>query len=79
MGAGRFAAADDGQRAQHVEALHEAGRTVMLQPYLADIDTVGETALDLLRRWVQPRDPQRRDAAGAPRSTRSTPKTTSCS
>ena len=44
MGAGRFAAADDGAR-RHVEALHEAGRTVMLQPYLADIDTVGETAL----------------------------------
>jgi glutathione synthase/RimK-type ligase-like ATP-grasp enzyme len=44
MGAGRFTAADDGAR-RHVEALHRAGRTVMLQPYLADVDTAGETAL----------------------------------
>jgi glutathione synthase/RimK-type ligase-like ATP-grasp enzyme len=44
MGAGRFAAADDGAR-RHVEALHRAGRTVMLQPYLADVDIAGETAL----------------------------------
>jgi glutathione synthase/RimK-type ligase-like ATP-grasp enzyme len=44
LGAGRFTAADDGAR-RHVEALHRAGRTVMLQPYLADVDTAGETAL----------------------------------
>lgn len=29
----------------HVERLHAAGRTVMVQPYLAGVDTVGETAL----------------------------------
>lgn len=44
MGAGRFAAADQGAY-RHVEALHEAGRTVMVQPYLAGVDTAGETAL----------------------------------
>ena len=44
MGAGRFAAADDEAR-RHVEALHQAGRTVMVQPYIADVDTAGETAL----------------------------------
>jgi hypothetical protein len=44
MGAGRFTSTDDGAR-RHVEALHRAGRTVMLQPYLADVDIAGETAL----------------------------------
>lgn len=29
----------------HVEALHAAGKTTMIQPYLAQIDEVGETAL----------------------------------
>lgn len=29
----------------HVAALHDAGRTAMIQPYLADIDDSGETAL----------------------------------
>ncbi|MET7423857.1 hypothetical protein [Dactylosporangium sp. NPDC005555] len=31
--------------AGHVRRLQEAGRTVMVQPYLADVDTAGETAL----------------------------------
>jgi glutathione synthase/RimK-type ligase-like ATP-grasp enzyme len=44
-GAGRF---DQGARAAaraHAAALHEAGRTVMVQPYLDGVDTAGETAL----------------------------------
>jgi hypothetical protein len=32
----------------HVEMLHEAGRTAMIQPYLDDIDERGETALCFL-------------------------------
>ena len=45
MGAGRFAA-DDVQAAQaHVGALHDAGRIVLVQPYLSDVDVAGETAL----------------------------------
>jgi glutathione synthase/RimK-type ligase-like ATP-grasp enzyme len=44
-GAGRFDAdAHDAARA-HAASLHDAGRTVMVQPYLADVDTAGETAL----------------------------------
>ncbi|MEO6502981.1 MAG: hypothetical protein ABIQ09_13860 [Jatrophihabitantaceae bacterium] len=47
-GAGRFDAGQpgalDAARA-HVRALHEAGRTVLVQPYLRDVDTAGETAL----------------------------------
>ncbi|MEV4137703.1 hypothetical protein AB0J72_36715 [Dactylosporangium sp. NPDC049742] len=31
--------------AAHVRRLHDAGRLVMIQPYLADVDTAGETAL----------------------------------
>ncbi|MFF5232094.1 RimK family alpha-L-glutamate ligase [Dactylosporangium sp. NPDC000521] len=31
--------------AAHVRRLHDAGRLVMVQPYLADVDTAGETAL----------------------------------
>ena len=34
-----------GLAAAHVARLQEAGRTVMVQPYLADVDTAGETAL----------------------------------
>lgn len=30
---------------EHVSRLHEMGRTAMVQPYLADVDTAGETAL----------------------------------
>jgi hypothetical protein len=47
-GAGRFDAGERGQVAAalaHVGALHDAGRTVMVQPYLADVDTAGETSL----------------------------------
>jgi glutathione synthase/RimK-type ligase-like ATP-grasp enzyme len=45
-GAGRFR--DRTAAAEHARVLHEAGRTAMLQPYLADVDTVGETALIFL-------------------------------
>ncbi len=47
-GAGRFDAAVDGELGAamaHAAALHDAGRTVMVQPYLADVDTAGETSL----------------------------------
>jgi glutathione synthase/RimK-type ligase-like ATP-grasp enzyme len=44
-GAGRFAATDAEAARWHVRTLHEAGRTVLVQPYLADVDTAGETAL----------------------------------
>jgi len=45
MGVGRFAAdAGDAARA-HVTSLHNAGRIVLVQPYLTDVDTAGETAL----------------------------------
>jgi glutathione synthase/RimK-type ligase-like ATP-grasp enzyme len=47
-GAGRFAAAVTGQldaARAHAGMLHDAGRTVMVQPYLAGVDTAGETAL----------------------------------
>lgn len=44
-GAGRFGQdARDAARA-HAAVLHEAGRTVMVQPYLGGVDTAGETAL----------------------------------
>ncbi|MEP6598302.1 MAG: hypothetical protein ABJB98_02505 [Actinomycetota bacterium] len=47
-GAGRFdptrPGVSDTARA-HAAALHDAGRTVMVQPYLADVDEAGETAL----------------------------------
>ena len=43
-GAGRFAAGDQAAAA-HAASLHAAGRTVMIQPYLADVDIAGETAL----------------------------------
>jgi hypothetical protein len=47
-GAGRFDSAAAGQldaARAHAGMLHDAGRTVMVQPYLADVDTAGETAL----------------------------------
>lgn len=44
-GAGRFAASDRARIDEHVAALHSAGRTVMIQPYLAGVDVVGERAL----------------------------------
>jgi len=44
MGAGRFAAdAADAARA-HVTSLHDAGRTVLVQPYVTDVDTVDTRA-----------------------------------
>jgi glutathione synthase/RimK-type ligase-like ATP-grasp enzyme len=44
-GVGRFAVdAIDAARA-HVASLHDAGRIVLVQPYLAEVDTAGETAL----------------------------------
>jgi glutathione synthase/RimK-type ligase-like ATP-grasp enzyme len=44
-GAGRFAPDSTDAARDHIRLLHEAGRTVMLQPYLTGVDTVGETAL----------------------------------
>ncbi len=46
-GVGRFRADDDGLLAagQHLDALHRAGYTALVQPYLAEVDTRGETAL----------------------------------
>ena len=50
-GAGRFDAGQpgalDAARA-HVQALHETGRTVLMQPYHSRVDTDGETALIFL-------------------------------
>jgi hypothetical protein len=44
-GAGRFAAAEHEQAREHARHLHSVGRTVLLQPYLAEVDSVGETSL----------------------------------
>ncbi len=46
-GAARFAAdaADAAAAARHAAELQAAGRTVMVQPYLAQVDTTGEAAL----------------------------------
>lgn len=44
-GAGRFGADDRLVAQAHVDSLHEARRTVMLQPYVDAVDTSGETAL----------------------------------
>jgi glutathione synthase/RimK-type ligase-like ATP-grasp enzyme len=44
-GAGRFAADAPDAAAAHIRALHAAGRTVLVQPYLAGVDEAGETAL----------------------------------
>ena len=51
MGAARFAADDPAASAwarTHIGTLHAAGRTAMVQPYLADVDAAGETALVFL-------------------------------
>jgi hypothetical protein len=48
MGAGRFDTRRPGiaeSARQHAQALHDAGRVVLVQPYLADVDERGETAL----------------------------------
>lgn len=44
-GAGRFLPSARDAAVRHIAALHDAGRTVLLQPYLAGVDDVGETAL----------------------------------
>jgi glutathione synthase/RimK-type ligase-like ATP-grasp enzyme len=43
-GVGRFGTPGADARA-HVAQLHDAGRTVLVQPYLSGVDTAGETAL----------------------------------
>jgi len=48
IGAGRFPADAQDAAREHAELLHAAGRTVMVQPYLAEVDTAGETALIFL-------------------------------
>jgi glutathione synthase/RimK-type ligase-like ATP-grasp enzyme len=48
IGAGRFPADAHGSAREHAELLQAAGRTVMVQPYLAEVDTAGETALIFL-------------------------------
>jgi glutathione synthase/RimK-type ligase-like ATP-grasp enzyme len=45
MGAGRFAGDAAEAAHAHVATLHDAGRIVLVQPYVADVDTAGETAL----------------------------------
>ena len=48
MGAGRFDTRRPGvveSARRHARALHDAGRVVLVQPYLADVDEHGETAL----------------------------------
>ena len=44
-GAGRFVADAGRKAAAHVAQLHDAGRVVLVQPYLGDVDHEGETAL----------------------------------
>lgn len=44
-GAGRFTRERTGEALHHAAALHAAGRTVLVQPYLDAVDTLGETAL----------------------------------
>ncbi len=44
-GVGRFTPERSAQAHRHAAELHAAGRTVLVQPYLDAVDTVGETAL----------------------------------
>jgi hypothetical protein len=44
-GAGHFTEDDAVIATAHVRALHDIGRTVMIQPYIGDVDSHGETAL----------------------------------
>ncbi|MDP9092007.1 MAG: hypothetical protein M3N95_03465 [Actinomycetota bacterium] len=44
-GAGRFAVTQHEQAREHARHLHAAGRTVLLQPYLTGVDSVGESSL----------------------------------
>ncbi|MGI5202716.1 ATP-grasp domain-containing protein [Spirillospora sp. CA-108201] len=51
IGAGdtaRWGPGEEGAARAHLRSLREAGRTVMVQPYLSAVDTVGETALVFL-------------------------------
>jgi glutathione synthase/RimK-type ligase-like ATP-grasp enzyme len=48
MGAGRFPPDTAAPALNHAEALQALGRTVLVQPYLADVDAAGETALIFL-------------------------------
>jgi glutathione synthase/RimK-type ligase-like ATP-grasp enzyme len=48
MGAGRFPADTRAPALNHAEALQALGRTVLVQPYLAEVDAAGETALIFL-------------------------------
>lgn len=45
VGAARFAAHEHAEAAQHVARLHAAGHIALIQPYLADVERRGETAL----------------------------------
>lgn len=44
-GAGRFSPERAHEAQAHVAHLHDAGRIVLVQPYLTDVDAIGETAL----------------------------------
>lgn len=44
-GVGRFAPDRFGEAQEHAERLHAAGRTVLVQPYLPEVDVTGEAAL----------------------------------
>lgn len=44
-GAGRFSSGTIEQARRHADALHAAGRTVLVQPFLEGVDIAGETAL----------------------------------
>lgn len=44
-GVGRFGPGEHAAARSHASVLHDAGRTVMVQPYLPDVDIAGETAL----------------------------------
>lgn len=44
-GAGRFSAGSGAAAREHLAALHAAGRTAVVQPFLTGVDTAGETAL----------------------------------
>ncbi len=44
-GAGRFRSTAIAEAHAHVAHLHDASRVVLVQPYLADVDSVGETSL----------------------------------
>ncbi|MFL6162437.1 MAG: RimK family alpha-L-glutamate ligase [Jatrophihabitantaceae bacterium] len=48
IGAGRFPAGAHASALAHADMLHRLGRTVMVQPYLAEVDSAGETALIFL-------------------------------